>query len=225
MPQMAMTSGGRARWPVSEETHQGVRILRANGSRFRPRRFAGRAANYVSYFASAALASLRADRPDVVVSLTDPPIIGLAARWTARRLGARFVFLCEDMFPEVAALLEDFHNPLLNRALDRTNRYLLREADAIVALGDCMQRRLVEEKGADPARTSRDPQLGRLRSDRARRQGQRLYARARSRRSLRADALGEHRDVAESRRAHRRGGSAAVARAPRDPDRRRGGEA
>lgn len=141
-----------SRWPVQEEAHHGVRILRANGTRFRPRRFAGRAANYVSYFASAVLASFRADRPDVVVSLTDPPIIGLAARWTAQRLGARFVFLCEDIFPEVATLLEDFHNPIVNRALDRTNRYLLRRADAVVALGDCMRARLVGEKGADPAR-------------------------------------------------------------------------
>ena len=69
----------------------------------------------------------------------------------ARRTGARFVFLCEDIFPEVAALLEDFHNATVNRALDRINRYLLRDADAVVALGDRMRRRLVEEKGADPA--------------------------------------------------------------------------
>ena len=86
----------------------------------------------------------------MVVSLTDPPIIGLLALWTARRTGAKFVFLCEDIFPEVAVLLEDFHNETVNRILDRINRYLLRRADAIIALGDRMRRRLVEEKGADP---------------------------------------------------------------------------
>jgi colanic acid biosynthesis glycosyl transferase WcaI len=140
--------------PVDRETHHDVTILRANGTSFRPQRFAGRAANYLTYFGSAALAGLDIGRPDVVVSLTDPPIIGLAARWAARRAGARFVFLCEDIFPEVAALLDDFHNDLVNRSLDRINRYLLREADAVVALGDRMRRRLVEEKGADAARVS-----------------------------------------------------------------------
>ncbi len=139
---------------VERETRNGVTILRANGTRFRPARFAGRAANYLTYFTSAALAGFDIGRPDVVVSMTDPPIVGLAARWAARRTGARFVFLCEDIFPEVAALLEDFHNELVNRTLDRVNRYLLREADAVVALGDRMRRRLVEEKGADPARVS-----------------------------------------------------------------------
>jgi glycosyltransferase involved in cell wall biosynthesis len=139
---------------VERETHNGVAILRANGTCFRPRRFAGRVANYLTYCGSAAFAGANIGRPDVVVSLTDPPIVGLAARWAARRGGARFVFLCEDIFPEVAALLEDFHNPLVNRTLDRINRSLLRDADAIVALGDRMRRRLVEEKGADASRVS-----------------------------------------------------------------------
>ena len=140
--------------PVDRETRHGVTILRANGTRFDRRRFAGRAANYLTYFASAAVAGFSVGRPDIVVSLTDPPILGLAARWTARRAGARFVFLCEDIFPEVAALLEDFHNETVNRTLDRVNRSLLRHADGIVALGDRMRRRLVEEKGADPSRVT-----------------------------------------------------------------------
>ncbi|MBI3403211.1 MAG: glycosyltransferase family 4 protein [Acidobacteria bacterium] len=144
--------GGLA--PVGRETHLGVTILRANGTRFGRRRFAGRAANYLTYFASAAIAGLRVGRPDLIVSLTDPPILGLAARWAAKRTGARFVFLCEDIFPEVASLLEDFHNETVNRALDRVNRALLRDADAIVALGDRMRRRLVEEKRADPSRVT-----------------------------------------------------------------------
>ncbi|MGB7218029.1 MAG: glycosyltransferase family 4 protein [Vicinamibacterales bacterium] len=144
-------AGGRL---VTEESRHGVSILRANGSRLSPGRFAGRAANYLTYFASATAASFRIGRPDVVVALTDPPIIGLTALWAARRAGARFVFLCEDVFPEVAVLVEDFHSRSVNAALDRTNRYLLRQADAVVALGDRMRRRLVEEKGADPARVS-----------------------------------------------------------------------
>ena len=137
---------------VSRESHNGVDIRRANGSRLRQGRFVARASNYVSYFAAATATSFKVGRPDIVVSLTDPPIVGLAALWTARRTGARFVFLCEDIFPEVATLLEDFHNSAVNAALDRVNRYLLRHADAIIALGDRMRRRLVEEKGADPAR-------------------------------------------------------------------------
>jgi putative colanic acid biosynthesis glycosyltransferase WcaI len=137
---------------VTRERHEGVDILRANGTRMRPRRFAARAANYVSYVGAASIAGLRVGRQDVVVSLTDPPVVGLTALWTARRAGARFVYLCEDIFPEVAVLLEDFHSATLNASLDRMNRYLFRRADAIVALGDRMRRRLVEEKGADPAR-------------------------------------------------------------------------
>src|SRR5205823_8119906 len=139
-------------WPIRRESHHGVAIVRANGTRFRPRRFSGRAANYVTYFASSSLASLLVGRPDVVVSLTDPPIVGLAALATARRAGARFVFLCEDIFPEVASVLDDFHNAAVNRTLDRINRRLLHEADAVVALGDRMKRRLVDEKGADASR-------------------------------------------------------------------------
>jgi glycosyltransferase involved in cell wall biosynthesis len=142
-----------SRWRlVGRETHEGVDIRRANGTTLRPGRFVGRACNYVSYFGAATAASFDVGRPDVVVSLTDPPIVGLAALWTARRAGARFVFLCEDIFPEVATLLADFQNRAVNGALDRINRHLLRSADGIVALGDRMRRRLVEEKGADPAR-------------------------------------------------------------------------
>jgi putative colanic acid biosynthesis glycosyltransferase WcaI len=145
-------SASRSIRPATREERHGVAIHRANGTRLRPRRFVDRAANYASYLAGATVASFGIGRPDVVVSLTDPPMLGLTALWAARRAGARFVFLCEDIFPEVAALVEDFHSDLVNASLDRVNRYLLAHADAIVALGDRMRRRLIEEKGADPRR-------------------------------------------------------------------------
>ncbi len=135
-----------------QEMHNGVRIVRAPGTTRDPRRFWGRAANYLTYFASACVVSFKIPRPDVVLAMTDPPIIGLAGLWTAWRSRARFVYLTQDVFPEVARLLEDFHNETVNTALDRINRFLLRRADAIIALGDTMRRRLIDEKGADAAK-------------------------------------------------------------------------
>ena len=140
---------GRTGVPA-REVRNGVLIIRAAGTTRDPRRFVGRAMNYLTYFVSACWAGLRMPSPDVVVAMTDPPIIGLAAVLAARRHGARFVFLCQDIFPEVAALLEDFRSTTVNRVLERVNRYLVRRADAIVALGDTMKRRLVEGKGAAP---------------------------------------------------------------------------
>lgn len=138
----------------SSEWRNGVHILRAAGSTLDPKQFVGRAANYVSYFTTAALKGLTIRKPDVVVALTDPPIIGLAALATASKAGAPFVFLCEDIFPEVATLLEDFHSKTVNAALTRVNRFLVRRARRVIALGDTMKRRLVEGKGADPAKVS-----------------------------------------------------------------------
>ena len=71
-------SGGASGWVLARETHAGIEVLRARGTRLSKRRFVGRATNYVTYFLSACYAGLRLDRPDVVVALTDPPILGLA---------------------------------------------------------------------------------------------------------------------------------------------------
>src|SRR5258706_515270 len=113
-----------AQLPASE-CRNGVQIVRAAGSTLDPKQFIGRGANYLTYFASATLKGLAIRKPDVVVALTDPPIIGLAALATAARVGAPFVFLCEDIFPEVATLLEDFHSSTVNDLLTRVNRFLV----------------------------------------------------------------------------------------------------
>jgi colanic acid biosynthesis glycosyl transferase WcaI len=137
----------RAFW---RDERNGVRIMRARGTAWRPLRFASRATNYLSYFASACVAGLRVPRMDVVVACTDPPIIGLAALLAARRWDARFVFVCQDVFPEVARLLEDFQSGVANAILDRVSRLLIRRADRVVAVGETMRERLIADRDADP---------------------------------------------------------------------------
>jgi glycosyltransferase involved in cell wall biosynthesis len=128
------------------DTRNRVRIMRARGTRFAQRSFAGRAANYVTYFVSALWIALRLPRQHVTVALTDPPIIGLAA--LAARPKRGMIFLCQDIFPEVASLLEGIHTPVVNFTLERLNRFLVRRAARIIALGDTMASRLIHGKGA-----------------------------------------------------------------------------
>lgn len=140
---------GRASCPATE-MRNGVRVIRASGTTLSPRRFVGRALNYLTYFLSATWAGLRLPRQDVAVALTDPPIIGLAA--LAARARAGMVFFCQDIFPEVAGLLEDFRSPLVNAVLEHINRLLVSRATGIIALGDTMADRLIQGKGADPGK-------------------------------------------------------------------------
>jgi glycosyltransferase involved in cell wall biosynthesis len=143
-------AGGPARRLRAREHRNGVEIRRTWGTTWSPRRFFGRTINYLTYFVSATSMGLRLPRQDVTVALTDPPIIGLSALAARPRHG--FVFFCQDIFPEVARLLTDFQSPLVDRFLDRVNRRLVKRAERTLAIGETMARRLIEGKGADPAR-------------------------------------------------------------------------
>ena len=142
-----------ARASVGPETYRGIEIRRARGTRFAKRRFVGRATNYVTYFLSACWAGLSVDRPDVVVALTDPPIIGLAGWLAAKRFRVPLIMAYQDIFPEVGRLLDDFRSDSVDALLRRVNRFLCTRATRIVALGDTMRQRLIDDKGASPERT------------------------------------------------------------------------
>jgi glycosyltransferase involved in cell wall biosynthesis len=142
----------KQRFPFAQEKYNGIRILRAYSTTLPKEKTICRFTNYLSYFFSSLLAGFYLKKPDVIVSLTDPPIIGLAGLLWARIYGAKFIFWCQDIFPEVALLLEDFRNDSLNRVLDKINRFLLRKADKTVAIGETMKNRLVGIKKAPEKR-------------------------------------------------------------------------
>jgi colanic acid biosynthesis glycosyl transferase WcaI len=131
--------------------HNGVRIIRVPSTSFERSRLAARASNYITYLGNALLRSLRGLRPDVVVCMTDPPIIADIALLVARRYRAPLVVISQDVFPEIAVELKRLESPALMGLLRGLVRLYLRRADRIVAIGDTMRQRL-EEKGAPPDR-------------------------------------------------------------------------
>jgi glycosyltransferase involved in cell wall biosynthesis len=131
--------------------HNGVEIVRVPSTSFERSRILARASNYLSYLTSALVYGLRGSRPDVVLCMTDPPVVADVALLVARRYGAPLVVISQDVFPEIAVQLKRLENPLLMGVLRALVSLYLRRADRIVAIGDTMRRRL-EAKGARPER-------------------------------------------------------------------------
>ncbi len=131
------------------ERHDGVEIVRVASTAFDRRRLLLRATNYSTYLAQSLFTALRADRPDVVLCMTDPPVIADVALVVARKFDAPLVVISQDVFPEVAVELERLDNPVVVGALRYAIRFYLERADRVVAIGETMRQRLAE-KGADP---------------------------------------------------------------------------
>ncbi|MBA2297739.1 MAG: glycosyltransferase family 4 protein, partial [Actinobacteria bacterium] len=129
----------------------GVAIVRVPSTAFERSKLAARAANYLTYLGHALAQALRGTRPDVVMCMTDPPMVGDIALVVARRFRAPLLVISEDVFPEIALELKRLENPVLIGLLRGLVGLYLKRADRIVAIGETMRLRL-EEKGARPER-------------------------------------------------------------------------
>jgi putative colanic acid biosynthesis glycosyltransferase WcaI len=131
--------------------HNGVEIERVPSTSYERSKLLARAANYASYLSNALVFGLRGPRPDVVLCMTDPPVVADVALLVARRYRAPLVVISQDVFPEIAVQLKRLENPLVMWVLRALVSAYLRRADRVVAIGETMRRRL-EAKGARPER-------------------------------------------------------------------------
>lgn len=136
------------------ESFSGVDIRRVWTTRFGRSSLTLRAIDYLTFYISAAWALLRtAGRGDVVIAMTDPPMLSVIAAPIAKLRGAVLVNWLQDLFPEVAEAL--YSGGKLSRPLFRTLRKLrnssLRRADMNVAIGELMAER-IQRAGVSPSR-------------------------------------------------------------------------
>jgi colanic acid biosynthesis glycosyl transferase WcaI len=137
--------------PAGRETRDGVEVVRVRSTAFERRRLWLRALNYVTYLFQSLRAGFRSERPDVVLAMTDPPVIADAALLVARRFKVPLVVVSQDIFPETAVALGRIRNRAVIYLLRALVRYYLRRADRIVVIGETMRTRL-EAKGAKKER-------------------------------------------------------------------------
>jgi len=135
----------------SDEVVSGVRVFRTRSTAYDRTKLHRRAANYLTYLADSLVRALSRRRVDLVLTMTDPPIVGDIGVLVSRRYRAPLLVISEDVFPEIATELGRLTNPIVIGALRRLVTYYLRRADAIVAIGERMRDRLIA-KGAPAER-------------------------------------------------------------------------
>jgi glycosyltransferase involved in cell wall biosynthesis len=141
-----------ARLPA-QEIQQGVTIHRISGTHFGRSRLLSRGIDYLSfYWAAWRLLIATVDQDDILVTMTDPPLLSILGMYVARRNGVHLVNWLQDIYPEIAT---ELGVPLikgpLNGLLSHIRNTSLHSADANVVVGECMAEK-VSKLGIPPDR-------------------------------------------------------------------------
>ena len=129
---------------VGDDLRKGIRIVRI-GIPFSKKNMIARAFGYAVMIPGLLLQALRLPHHDVVVTMTDPPmlvVIGPMIKWVK---GSRLIHWAQDLYPEVAEECEVLSKGgFLPANLRKLSTWSIQGHDLTLAVGRCMAERLVE---------------------------------------------------------------------------------
>ena len=143
--EVTVLTGAVPEHPQGRERRNGVDIVRVHSTAYQRSRLSRRAANYFTYVLGVLRRGLFAERPDLVICMTDPPFIGAIARIVAARFRVPLLVITQDVFPEIAVKLGRLRNPVVVGALRRLVDPALRSAERVVVIGETMKQRVMEK--------------------------------------------------------------------------------
>ena len=121
----------------AREIHKGVYIRRYPSTTFNKDKLVLRLLNIFSICFSSffgAICSIRSS--DLILVVTNPPLLPFITRLACKLRGAKFVLRIDDVYPDmlnVAGMLD--RGSFIYRTLEKFNSYLCKNADHIVVLG------------------------------------------------------------------------------------------
>lgn len=104
--------------------------------------------SYLKVWCKLLLSGLFSKRHDLIISLTDPPMLVVAARIIASLKGSRHMHWCQDLYPDLFPVIGVKISSFWERFLNRLNIKSLKSCDRVVVIGRCMAR-IIMQKGID----------------------------------------------------------------------------
>lgn len=128
-----LTTGQKA----GPEYHGNITIERIKGST-NYKTFLGYALSWFRLL----FAALKQSRHDIVITLTDPPLVVFIGRMVARFKKAKHVHWCQDMYPDLFKILGVKFPAFFDALLHRMARRSMNKCSKVVVVGQCMGKRL-----------------------------------------------------------------------------------
>ena len=101
-------------------------------------------------------------KPDTVLTLSNPPSVGLIGAQVSRMINARYVYVLYDIHPDVVIATGFTRVPApAVWAWHKMNHYILKRADTVIVPGQAMVDTLVQNKGVPRDRVEVIPNWGR----------------------------------------------------------------
>jgi glycosyltransferase involved in cell wall biosynthesis len=123
------------------ETMEGVDVARLCATGFGRRSFIGKIADYASFYVSLFLAlMLERNRPDLILSLTTPPYVGLLGKLAAIRFASCHAHWVMDLYPDVMLANGSLRSGLFIRILKKLAVCQFKGASQVFALGPTMMK-------------------------------------------------------------------------------------
>jgi glycosyltransferase involved in cell wall biosynthesis len=105
--------------------------------------------SYLRVWTRLLVAGLFTPRHDIVVSLTDPPLLMTAVDMIARFKKSKHIHWSQDLYPDLLPVLGVKASSLETGVFRRLSVRALKRADKIIVIGRCMARRMTQ-KGIKP---------------------------------------------------------------------------
>lgn len=129
------------------EKYKSIDIVRTGGTYFPKQILLFRLVNLSMYFILAFIGGfLTKNKPNVVVAQTDPPVLGLLGIFFSKWYKAKFIYYCQDIYPEVGIATGKLTNPFLNFLLKQINLLSFKMADRVISIGEDMKKVIISKK-------------------------------------------------------------------------------
>jgi colanic acid biosynthesis glycosyl transferase WcaI len=136
---------------AGSEVREGISVRRIRAGRFDRGTVRGWVANSLLFYPLAFWKLMTLPRQDVVVFMSDPPLLAALGPVIRRMKGSRYACWTQDVYPQVAVALGILsRGAFVTRLLNRLSRWSLERADGVAAIGE----KMAEELASMGARTA-----------------------------------------------------------------------